>query len=279
MITPSQISNPYVKPTWQAPVGVMESVVAYNCRKYGMPVPVLALPMWEGAGDCLTDLSGHGNHGDIDGAVWEGSDRGIGLDFDGTSDDIDCGNAASLNITDAITINFWVKCNTTSYSYDRLFCKGTWKGYQIFTATDDRLYFRIFTGGTTHDTPISNSLGLGVWKFITVTYDKDAGANNQKLYIDGIIDKQTTTTGAMDPGTDNVSIGSALAGNWFEGSMNNAIMYNCALSDEQIKFLYNNPHFMFRIPEKLYGYAAGVIMNQFQKANIGADLYNGAIIA
>jgi len=39
---------------------------------------------------------------------------------------------------------------------------------------------------------------------------------------------------------------------------------------------------MYRLPEELYGYspaAVGAIMNQFQKANMGADLYNGGIIA
>ncbi len=71
MIAPSQIPNLKVKPRWQAPVGVMESVVSYNCRKYGMPRPVLALPLWEGAGNRAVDLSGHGNHGTlIDGPKW-----------------------------------------------------------------------------------------------------------------------------------------------------------------------------------------------------------------
>lgn len=237
--------------------------------------------MWEGAGNRVVDLSGHGNHGDIAGSFWEGSDRGIGLNFNGSAEDIDCGNAASLNITDAVTMSIWAKCHTTTYSYDRIFCKGTWKGYQIFTDTNDRLYFRIYAGGAIHTTPVSNLLGQNVWRLITVTYDKDAGANNQKLYIDGVLDKQTTTTGVIDPGPNNISIASALGTNWFDGSINNAIMYDCALSDEQVKFLYNNPHFMFHIPEKLYGYsyAVGAIMNQFQKSNIGADLYNGAIVA
>lgn len=50
MIVPSQNRSINVKPKWQLPVGVMEGIVAYNCRKYGMPHPVLAMPMWEGAG-------------------------------------------------------------------------------------------------------------------------------------------------------------------------------------------------------------------------------------
>ncbi len=59
-------------------------------------------------------------------------------------------------------------------------------------------------------------------------------------------------------------------------------MFDTALSPSQIKFLHDDPYFMFRMPEELYGYspaAVGAIMNQFQKHNVGADLYNGAIIA
>ena len=257
MITPSQISNPHVKPKWQASVGVMESIVMHNCRKYGMPRPVLAMPMWEGAGNRTIDLSGNGNHGTIDGAPWEGSDRGIGLDFNGTTDDLDCGNAASLNITDAVTLSVWVKCNTTTYNYDRIICKGTWKGYQIFTDTDDRIYFRVYAGGATYTTTVSSSLGLNEWHHIVATYDKDGGTDNVNLYIDGVIDRDETTTGVIDPGSDNIYVGSGITGDFFEGSINNVTMYDCALTGAQVKFLYNNPHFMFRIPEELYGYTVG----------------------
>jgi hypothetical protein len=213
--------------------------------------------MWEGAGNRVVDLSGHGNNGDITGASWECSDKGIGLNFTGNPDGVDCGNADSLNITDAVTLSAWVKFNTTSLTYDRIICKGSWKGYQVFSDTDDRVQFRIYTSGATHTTPVTGFLGANEWHHIVATYDKDGGANNQKVYVDGVVNKQITTTGAMDPGTNNVMLGRTESGNHLDGAINNAFMYDCALTDAQVKLLYDDPHFMFRIPEELYGYTVG----------------------
>ena len=46
----------------------------------------------------------------------------------------------------------------------------------------------------------------------------------------------------------------------FDGGLNgqiaNAQIYNTALSAAQIKFLYENPYFMYQMPEELYGYVA-----------------------
>ena len=82
-----------------------------------LPVTIglrLDIPMFEGSGAKVLDLSGKGNHGTITDAVWTRDEKGVAMSFNGTSAYIDCGNDASLNITDAITIEAWVKPSTAS---------------------------------------------------------------------------------------------------------------------------------------------------------------------
>ena len=64
----------------------------------------------EGPGNGVRDWSGMGNDGEIHDAKYvklaEG--KGYALRFDTDEAYVDCGNNASLNITDAITIELWL---------------------------------------------------------------------------------------------------------------------------------------------------------------------------
>jgi len=50
------------------------------------PKNSLHLPMWEGGGPALRDVSGHGNDAAISGPVWKQTAHGPALSFDGTND-------------------------------------------------------------------------------------------------------------------------------------------------------------------------------------------------
>ena len=69
---------------------------------------VLDLPMDEGEGTTVFDRSGNDNDGDLNGCTWVDGKYGNALEFNGTTDYVNCGNDASLNIVDEITIAFWL---------------------------------------------------------------------------------------------------------------------------------------------------------------------------
>lgn len=257
MISPSQIPNPYVKPKWQAPVGVMESVVAYNCRKYGMPRPVLTMPMWEGGGNRVIDLSGQGNHGTIIGADWVAE----GLSFiDTNSDQVKITNVthASYPITLFITINL-----DKHISYGRIMEYVDGSGTASTIAHGN-------TEGIIGAGEISNQktyeISLDVISHITVVFNSQAYVD---VYVDGVpaIDTGAGIT-ALAQGT-TPSGAACICSRWTEkyidANVYGAGMFNVALSAAQVKFLYDNPYFMYRLPEELYGYAAaaGVTMPVF----------------
>ena len=76
----------------------------YTQRLPTAPGLVLDIPMFEGSGTKVLDLSGKGNHGTITGAVWARNEYGVALSFNGIFARIDCGNDSSLNIAGPISI-------------------------------------------------------------------------------------------------------------------------------------------------------------------------------
>ncbi|RKY96077.1 MAG: hypothetical protein DRQ03_07885, partial [Candidatus Hydrothermota bacterium] len=100
------------------PVKVLEiKKVPYSGRIYDVDVEndiVLVrragIPVWSGNSNTkAVDISKYGNNGTIHGATWTTGKFDSALKFDGTDDYVNCGNDSSLNITDAITIEVWVK--------------------------------------------------------------------------------------------------------------------------------------------------------------------------
>lgn len=247
MIAPAQNQNLQVKPRWQAPVGVMESVVAYNCRKYGMPVPVLVMPMWEGAGNRALDLSGQGNHGTIDGAEWVAD----GLDF------------VSAN-TDKVTTPLLIdprKENTvifktvwTTLSQDNLHGCRNDGGDRFYIGIDGNYTF-MGAGNTFHydSTGITHGMSVGVPYLISLVVD----GSTARYYVDDV-EKDSFSYTASAAITNPFYIGDlgGTLGFPVNAKVEFMYVYSCTLSTAQIKFLCENPYFMYRLPEELYGYAA-----------------------
>lgn len=264
MITPSQIPNPYVKPKWRASVGMMESVVAYNCRKYGMPRPVAAYPMWESAGNRAMDLSGRGNHGTfIGGPKWAGR----GLDFDGVNDAIDVG-MSDLADYSALTISAFVYM--TAKTIDRVIVsQGAANNFALrYDVGTDEWYFQGHDGGYQYAKHHAD-VNLNTWTHIVGTYD----GTTLRVYADGVVGSTTDTLGTPSANIGSTHIGNNLpTGNreWV-GLIDEVCIFNTTLSAAQIKFLYDNPYFMYRMPEELYGYAAeaGNIINK--QIELGTD--------
>jgi hypothetical protein len=80
---------------------------------------------------------------------------------------------------------------------------------------------------------ISWDIPSGGWTHIALTYNKDGGANNQKLYIDGSLAAQQTLTGPINTNTNNL-----LLGRFFKGTVDEVAIFNRALPVDEIKKVY-----------------------------------------
>jgi hypothetical protein len=245
----------------------------------------------EGAGSLASDVSGHGNHGTLknmlpntQGSGWQGSKFGGGLGFDGTNDYVDCGNNVSLNISSAKTVSLWV--NLDVVNTDQVFIAkegaiGTGAGWQIifddvYGASPD--IFSIWGNGLRVQNYMIEHVA-DKWYHIIALYD----GTNSKLYVDNVEEASTAGNVFGFSTSDHLSIGAlSTGGTPFNGSIDNVRVYNGALNAEERKQLYHVPFCnLIQIPAwQLYSPAAptGAIINQFQRYNLGADLYDGVLI-
>jgi hypothetical protein len=235
--------------TWRLnimkPVGIGISVMlAVALLLGGMPGALASpdglvayWPMDEGQGGIARDKSGNGNDGTIRGAAkWIDGKHGKALEFNGVDTYVDCGNKASLNISDEITIEAWVKLY--SWKGGGIVSKygGTTGGYFLTPCwrTDGIPDFYIRetkTGAVFSSARDYRKLTLNEWHHLVATAKR---GGRIKLYIDGA---PVGSSSAIDKSFSN-DVDSLVIGRYSE-SLNGAVedvkIYNRVLSEEEIK--------------------------------------------
>ena len=215
---------------------------------------VLALAMNEGHGDKVQDLSMKRNHGTLNGFAfpptvasgWNPGRAGVGLNFDGSNDYVDCGNDASLNVTDAITLSVWINGSLYAGSTRRIIHKN--KSYALYyTPTEDGrvgLVFYVWNGTfiCTNTTPNTNT-----WYNVIATYNSNAAGNNMKIYVNGILIVEGVDVGDIPIFAEHVYIGidENLVSFLFNGSISDVRIHNRALSAKEAKDYYINPYSVY----------------------------------
>ncbi len=186
----------------------------------------------ETSGNTAKDSSGKGNDGRIVGnAKWVPGKIGGALEFDGSTY-VDCGNKASLNVREQITMSFWFKVKAF---------QNTW---EAFLAKGDGAYRASRSAGT------GNSVHMGItgsnyfdatapivtddqWHHYAGTYD---GAT-ATIYVDGVLAAQRSYTGPIgDSSGYNFYIGenAQATGRLLHGLMDDVRIYDRALSVQQV---------------------------------------------
>lgn len=224
--------NSKIKPAmWMCDPGI----VAYNCARLGLPVPVLAMPLWEGAGNKAFDYSGRKDNGDISGSTWQNQ----GLYFDGTGDWIAVPDYD--DITNQVSV-FVVASRGNIVHYNHLFSRHP--GWFISANTGTLvIQFGIDTGSTVG---VAFDTFANIPENTTSSYCGVYNGATVKTYLNGIYKNQANQTG-------NISLaGFTRIGryhgdtsyNWI-GAVRLALLFKVALSDTQQQILYNNLYSMF----------------------------------
>lgn len=242
----------------------------------------------EGTGSLAYDVSGHGNHGalknmlpNVQGSGWCGSKFGGGLDFDGSDDYVQISD--SIDVAGAITIVVRVKFSVTGTSTNIAGNKRHQAtGYGFLKHSGGHLRFSAGDGTNTDDLDSSGlSWNTDEWYHVAISFESPNGV----FYRNGVSVGSDTMTwsGNIGAGIYDLHIGVDPTPSFFlNGNMDEALVYNRALSVQEIKELYHNPFCnLMQVPAwQLYSPAAptGAIINQFQRYNLGADLYDGVLI-
>jgi len=197
---------------------------------------VLWLRMDEKSGYTVFDHSAYRNHGRAYGARPTGH---LGWHFDGVDDYVEVPDDPSLGITDAITIEVWVKNLQESYphTYGAVVGRFNRKTGNRFLIKSTITIVQMYINGDRKD---FNGAGIGVdvWKHIVFVWKSDEGG---RIYVNGIPGTLYSHTGTADTGTDSFIIGGDKPSPWyaFNGTIALVRIYERALSAGEIWWSWN----------------------------------------
>ena len=205
---------------------------------YAEIIPETGVGLWllDREGDVARDSSGNGNDGTlVNGPRWGIGKRNGALEFDGVDDYVDCGNDASLNPEDSITIVAWFKANELPSTYPRIVSKETdttANPYNILVRQSDSVVRFLLGDGLTEYGAGDAAIALDTWYHVAATYD----GSTMKVYLDGTLSGTRDLVFALPPRTTSVLIGSNPSNNrQFSGIIDELAIFSVALSQEDIE--------------------------------------------
>ena len=165
---------------------------------------------------------------------------GKALSFDGVDDYVEVPDSDSLDITDAITIEAWIKPQNIAggTEWHHVVDKGDSYGLSIYNTKEIRFLLAGTTGTDWWNTGIYAS--EDVWQHIVATYD----GSQRKIYVNGVEKASISDSGSIDSLTNVLAIGADSPnppGSWkFNGTIDEVRIYNRALLAEEIATHYHN---------------------------------------
>lgn len=188
------------------------------------------------------DESGNNHHGTVNGAILVPDRFGnpnSAYNFDGANDHIRVPNHDSLNVGQAITINFWLNVDVLydreSFPISHASYENRWK---VSFIPEKKLRWTIKTTTGIKDLDTEIIFNTGEWYNITVFYD---GADFE-IYVNGELNSFSSWSGLILPTTIDLTIGQRLpndANYNFKGTIDDIRIYNYGLSVEEIENLAN----------------------------------------
>lgn len=195
--------------------------------------------MDEGSGTTLIDASEYQNNATIVGSpVWVPGKIAQALHLDGATQYAVAPNSESLDITNGITICTWIKPEklATQYLIKKASLDVT-DGYELSLSSNGQIFFRInqFTSQDVYRvSSVSRYTANGnIWVHLAATFDGTV----LKLYVNGVLDSSVTLSSPVTISSNTLDVGIGAGpngGTKFQGAMDDARIYNTALSATEI---------------------------------------------
>lgn len=236
--------------------------IAYS---YNQGKPIAHWKMDECQGTVINDSSGNGLTGTLTNAAAPGTctssgswfngvsgKRNYSIDLDGTNDYISMGSAPSAS-SEYGTLSAWVKTSTDFISNQGMILYGCESGscsdgfgaqheIHIHFNTDETIGAFFYANTGTSTLASTQTYNDDNWHLVTATWIRGGAL---RLYVDGNIVASGTSTSAtvfnLGP-TFNIGA-SSVPNRYYNGQIDDARIYNYALSATQVKTLFNEGAF------------------------------------
>jgi hypothetical protein len=203
----------------------------------------------EGTGTIAYDLSGYGNNGTLNNfnftetSGWTTGKIGKALIFDGVDDWVRVSNTPSLDINKNVSVFAWVN-RSRIVDWERILGKYYYSGGNTGSWELDlgqgylRCLFNINGTWIYTNAPDGTNNATSTWYFVGCVYDGSKLYN----YVNGELKATSIASGNITTTTYPLAIGTTSNGtdiqNVIQGIIDELRIYNRALSDSEIKALY-----------------------------------------
>ena len=205
--------------------------------------------------DNVKDAGGSSNNGVVHNAGLTFDRAGImakAYYFNGSSSYIEVPSSSNLNVTGGITVTSWIKADTSQPSglwgriIDKLDNVGH-KGWALSrNPNTNAARFELYdSNGDNHYVETNHKIADNTWHQVSASYDGQV----MKIYMDGVLENHLNIGAkALSNTTDSLGIGNNNDGNFFKGTIDECMIYNRALSDAEVKTIYNDGNQSASVP-------------------------------
>lgn len=248
----------------------------FNSPVYAMGYhPVAFWSFDEGAGGSTADSSSFESDGTLNNmetsSCWLPGAFGTAIEFDGVDDFINCGSDPSLNLTEELTFEAYIKLTTKKADYKNTVFNAaddaSFSGFRIRTG-DAKLNFLIGDGSVWHKISGQNEFTLNQWHHIVVTYKANEFV---KTYVDGVVDRNQSINYSIASSSTARTI-SQSGSLCFSGMIDEVIVYNRAISADEVLMAYQGVHNFNNFDIVSYGSNQDIDQYQYEILDGGRSL-------
>ncbi|VVB57898.1 Concanavalin A-like lectin/glucanases superfamily protein [Candidatus Anstonella stagnisolia] len=200
----------------------------------------------EGSGINATDSRG-GNTGNLTNAAWVSGKSGTALDLDGLVSTVPTSLASNADFQNGFTVSAWIYPRSVgegsgTYNWGTIVNKASssngLNGFMYCFGINGNLVLEV-NGDTRR---LSAIVPMDKWTHVAVTVSSDAIVTH---YVNGAVSGTPGATGALSGITTSnpLTIGNRAATTvaTFNGTIDEVMVFNRALSADEIRLLYENP--------------------------------------
>jgi methionine-rich copper-binding protein CopC len=186
-----------------------------------------------GSGATAADSSGGGNNGTLNGATWSTGFFGGGLTFDGVNDLVTVNDSATLDLTNGMTLEAWVK-PTSAGTWRSVIMKERSAGlaYALYASNDAGSPESFVSIASDKSAAATVAIPVNAWSHLATTFD----GSLLKLIVNGTVVATRSAVGNITTSAGLLSFGgNSIWGEYFQGVIDEVRIYSRPLTEGEIR--------------------------------------------